>query len=256
MILCADRISAGKYDWAGYSQDLRDRVLAAVHGGLRVSSAAPLFRVSVSYIYKTLGWRRSTGDEMAHRSGGGPKPKLGANDDALRAQVMQQGDVTLIERQAWLAGDHAVKVSVCCLWARLRHLGLTLKKVAARHRAGLADVAEARRQWRAQRANGDRTIWCLSTKSAHRSRWPGSTAELARRAPVTPVPCGHWKTTTLIGALRRDRLVAPCAFDGPINGETVRAWVEQFLVPELKSGDIVILDNLPSHKVEGVRASR
>ena len=46
-----------------------------------------------------------------------------------------------------------------------------------------------------------------------------------------------------------------CAFDGPINGEKFRAWVEQFLVPELKPGDIVILDNLPSHEVEGVRAA-
>jgi hypothetical protein len=64
---------------------------------------------------------------------------------------------------------------------------------------------------------------------------------------VAPVPWGHWKTTTFLGALRQDGLVAPCAFDGPINGEKFRAWVEQFLVPELREGDIVILDNLPSH---------
>jgi transposase len=93
-----------------------------------VYSAAPLFRVSVSYIYKALGRRRATGDVTAHKSGGGPKPKLAAYDEALRAQVAQKGDVTLIELQAWLAGDHAVKVSVGCLWARVRHLGLTLKK--------------------------------------------------------------------------------------------------------------------------------
>ena len=95
-----------------YSQDLRDRVLAAVDGGLRVYSAAPLFRVSVSYIYKALGRRRATGDVTAHKSGGGPKPKLAAYDEALRAQVAQKGDITLVELQAWLAGDHAVRVSV------------------------------------------------------------------------------------------------------------------------------------------------
>jgi len=72
---------------------------------------------------------------------------------------------------------------------------------------------------------------------------------------VAPVPWGHWKTTTFIGALRQDGLIAPCAFDGPINGEKFRAWIEQFLVPELREGDIVILDNLPSHKVEGVRTA-
>ena len=70
---------------------------------------------------------------------------------------------------------------------------------------------------------------------------------------VAPVPWGHWKTTTFLGALRQDGLVAPCAFDGPINGERFRAWVEQFLVPELKPGDIVILDNLPAHKAKSAR---
>jgi transposase len=69
---------------------------------------------------------------------------------------------------------------------------------------------------------------------------------------VAPVPHGHWKTTTVIGALRADGLTAPAAFDGAINGESFLAYVQQILVPTLKPGDIVILDNLSSHKVEGV----
>ncbi len=77
----------------------------------------------------------------------------------------------------------------------------------------------------------------------------------ARRAPGRAGPLGPLEDDAFIGALRQDGLVAPCAFDGPINGEKFRAWVEQFLVPELKQGDIVILDNLPSHKVEGVRTA-
>ena len=87
-----------------------------------------MFRVSVSYIYKALGLRRATGDVTAHKSGGEPKPKLAAYDGALRPQVARKSDITLVELQAWLASDHAVKVSVGCLWARVRHLGLTLKK--------------------------------------------------------------------------------------------------------------------------------
>ncbi len=118
----------GKLMGVAYSQDLRDRVLAAVDGGLRVYSAAPMFRVSVSYIYKALGRRRASGDVTAHKSGGGPKPKLAAYDEALRAKVAQKEDATLVELQAWLANDHAVKVSIGALWARVRHLGLTLKK--------------------------------------------------------------------------------------------------------------------------------
>jgi transposase len=154
-----------------HSQDLRDRVLAAVDGGLRVYSAAPLFRVSVSYIYKALGRRRATGEVTAHKSGGGPKPKLAAYDEALRAQVAQKADVTLIELQAWLANDHAVKISVGALWARVRHLGLTLKKnrSAPRSRTGPTSLRPASNGGRS-RANGERQIWCLSTKPAPRPR--------------------------------------------------------------------------------------
>jgi transposase len=67
------------------------------------------------------------------------------------------------------------------------------------------------------------------------------------------VPHGHWKTLTFIAALRCDRIDAPCVFDGPINGRSFTAYVEQILVPTLKPGDIVILDNLGSHKGEAIR---
>lgn len=70
---------------------------------------------------------------------------------------------------------------------------------------------------------------------------------------VSAVPHGHWNTTTVIGALRQDGITAPCIFDGPINGEAFRAYVQQCLVPALRSGDVVIMDNLGSHKVAGVR---
>ena len=67
------------------------------------------------------------------------------------------------------------------------------------------------------------------------------------------VPYGHWKTMTFLAALRCDRIDAPCVFDGPINGETFTAYVEQFLVPTLGPGDVVIMDNLGSHKSQAVR---
>ena len=67
------------------------------------------------------------------------------------------------------------------------------------------------------------------------------------------VPHGHWKTTTFLAALRHDRITAPCVFDGPINGAAFKAWTEQMLAPTLNQGDIVILDNLSSHKVAGVK---
>ena len=69
------------------------------------------------------------------------------------------------------------------------------------------------------------------------------------------VPHGRWRTLTFIAALRVDRIDAPCVIDGPINGVTFRAYVEQFLVPTLKPGDIVVMDNLGSHKGAAVRAA-
>ncbi len=68
------------------------------------------------------------------------------------------------------------------------------------------------------------------------------------------VPHGHWKTTTFVAGLRLAGLVAPFVFDGPINAVTFEAYVEQFLVPELKAGDIVVMDNLSSHKRPKVAA--
>jgi transposase len=72
---------------------------------------------------------------------------------------------------------------------------------------------------------------------------------------LAKVPHGHWKTLTFLAGLRQDRIVAPCVFDGPINGVSFTAWVSQFLVPTLNPGDIVILDNLGSHKGKPVRAA-
>ncbi len=68
-------------------------------------------------------------------------------------------------------------------------------------------------------------------------------------------PHGHWKTLTFVAGLRSDRIVAPCVLDGPINGASFLAWVEQSLVPTLVRGDIVVLDNLGSHQGRAVRAA-
>ena len=111
-----------------YSQDLRERVMGAVDGGLGAYEVAPLLRVSVSYIYKALGRRRVTGETTARPSGRGPSPKLAPYDDALRQRIADEPDGTLNEIQAWLFAAHAIKVSIGCLWKRLRHLQLPLKK--------------------------------------------------------------------------------------------------------------------------------
>jgi transposase len=115
-------------------------------------------------------------------------------------------------------------------------------------------VADARAAWREAQKGFDpaRLVFIDET-------W-ASTAMTRRygRAPrgerlIGHAPNGHWITTTFIAALRCDRLTAPAVFDGPIDGESFLAYVRQILVPTLQPGDIVIMDNLPAHKVEGVR---
>lgn len=72
---------------------------------------------------------------------------------------------------------------------------------------------------------------------------------------VAKVPYGKWRTLTFLAALRNDRIDAPCVIDGPINGRSFLAYVEQFLAPTLKPGDVVIMDNLGSHKGKAVRSA-
>ena len=72
---------------------------------------------------------------------------------------------------------------------------------------------------------------------------------------VARVPHGHWTTMTFIAALRWDRIDAPLVLDGPINGEWFAAWVQQALIPTLSPGDVVVLDNLGSHKGKAVRTA-
>ena len=117
-----------------------------------------------------------------------------------------------------------------------------------------SDIARRRQRWRSWQANLDprRLVFIdetwIKTNMAPLRGW-GPKGERVRSF----TPHGHWRTLTFLGALRCDRLTAPCLFDGPINGERFKAYVEQFLVPTLKPGDVVILDNLGSHKGKAVR---
>lgn len=116
------------------------------------------------------------------------------------------------------------------------------------------DVANARTEWRAGQAqiNPDRLVFIDESGASTKMTRAYGRCPRGQRLVCT-VPYGHWKTTTFIGALRHHGMTAPCVFDGPINGEAFLAWTEQFLVPTLRKSDIVVMDNLPSHKVSGVR---
>jgi transposase len=132
--------------------------------------------------------------------------------------------------------------------------GCVSKKTLFALEQARSDVARRRRRWRSWQANLDpkRLVFIdetwIKTNMVPLRGWGPSGDRLRGFAPH-----GRWRTLTFLGALRCDCLTAPCVFDGPINGECFRAYVEQQLVPALKPGDIVIMDNLGSHKSAALR---
>lgn len=122
-----------------YSQDLRDRVLAAVDGGMAVRQAAVPLSVSIAYIYKALIRRRVTGEPGPAPGRGRPPRKLSpAHEAALADFVRVHPGITLVKAQSWLLDEHGVKLSMGALWLAMRRLGLSFKKSPQSRRTGAA----------------------------------------------------------------------------------------------------------------------
>src|SRR5262249_29710378 len=124
-------------------------------------------------------------------------------------------------------------------------------RAAEQHRA---DVARARRRWLRQQGFLDTTRLVFIDETATSINM----VRLRGRCPrgerlISHIPQGAWKTITFVAALRHNKMVAPMVIDGPIDGPAFVAYVEQCLAPMLKCNDIVVMDNLPAHKVPGVK---
>jgi len=116
------------------------------------------------------------------------------------------------------------------------------------------DVAQEREEWRnIQKIIDETRLVFIDETWAKTNMTPlYGWAPIGKRV-IDQMPHGHWKTTTFIAALRHDGLTAPMVIDGAINGELFLAYVNQILLSTLREGDIVVLDNLSSHKVAGVK---
>lgn len=115
-------------------------------------------------------------------------------------------------------------------------------------------MQEARREWKQNQGvlPSETLVFLDETSTATNMTRRHGRAQTGQRC-IAAVPHGHWKTTTFVAALRHDRVTAPMVADGPMDGALFLAYVREFLCPTLKRGDIVIADNLSSHKVAGVR---
>lgn len=132
--------------------------------------------------------------------------------------------------------------------------GSASKKTALASEQERPDIARKRERWKARQGSIDpkRLVFIdetwAKTNMAPLRGWAARGQRLIGRAPF-----GQWNTMTFVGALRHDGIIAPWVIDGPINGESFRTYVEQVLVPELRPDDIVVMDNLGSHKAPAIR---
>ena len=173
----------------------------------------------------------------------------------ILALIKETPDITLVEIAGHLDQAHGLKVAQSTVWRLLDRRGMTFKKKPRTP------------------ANSSGLMFCVGGGSGSRAQpdlepkrlvfidETGASTKMARRYGRSPrgercrapVPHGHWKTTTFVGALRLEGITAPMILDGAMHGAAFLAYAEQVLAPTLSPGDIVIMDNLPAHKPLAVR---
>ncbi|UPT95790.1 IS630 family transposase [Bradyrhizobium barranii subsp. apii] len=237
------------------SVDLRQRVVAAIDGGMSCRQAAERFGVSAASAIRWRGRLKKVGDIVPKRQGGDRKSqRIEAHSQLILEAVTARPDITLAELRELLK-RRGISTGIASLWRFFQRRKITLKKKtahAAEQRRG--DINAAREEWFEGQIDLDPERLVFIDETSANTKM----ARLYGRSPRgercrAAIPHGHWKTTTFTAGLRSDGLIAPLVLDGPMDGDAFLAYVEQLLAPSLRPGDTVIMDNLPAHKVHGVR---
>ncbi|WP_369810016.1 IS630 family transposase [Bradyrhizobium sediminis] len=236
-----------------YSLDLRKRVVTAIEGGMSRNQAAKRFGVAIS---TAIGWMQRVEETGSVEPGqmGGHKPKAISGDHAVwLSQRLRDSDFTIRGLVAELAG-RGLKVDYHSVWDFVHAEKLSFKKSVVAGERDRPDVARRRSQWTKYqgRVEAERLVFIDETWTRTDMAPLRGWALRGRRLPAK-VPHGRWKTMTFLAALRHDRIDAPWFIEGPIDGESFRTYVEKALLPTLRPGDIVVMDNLGSHKSKSVR---
>jgi transposase len=237
-----------------YSMDLRERVVAAVKsGGMSCNRAAKQFGLGVSTVISWVRLLRETGSVAPGKMGGHKPKKIAGEHRFWLLQRIKVGEFTLRGLVAELA-ERGLKVDYRSVWEFVHAEKLSFKKNLVAGERDRPDVARRRAQWTKyqDRIEPERLVFIDETWTKTNMAPLRGWAPRGRRL-IAKVPHRRWKTTTFVAALRLDRIDAPWLLEGPINGESFRTYVEQVLVPTLRKGDIVIMDNLGSHKGKAVR---
>ena len=193
---------------------------------------------------------RSTGLLEARAQGGDRRSaRIEGHAADILALVEATPDITLAEIADHLFNAHGERFAPSVIWRFFDRRDITFKKNLARQRAGRPDVAAERAAWKASQPEIDihRLVFIDETGASTKMARLYGRSQYGQRC-VAALPHGHWKTTTFVGALRPTGMTAPMVLDGPMDGSAFEAYVTQVLVPTLKPGDIIVMDNLPAHK--------
>ncbi len=198
----------------------------------------------------------ATGSIGALPGTGHSRSPLKAHEQWLFDLVATEPDLTLAEIRARLRVEKKLKVGTTSVWRFYNRHETTFKKTLHAAEQDRPDLAAARAALKAEQASlkAPRLVvideTSVTTKMVrHYGRCPVGERLVAK------VPHGHWKTMTFIAGLRIDGMTAPYVIDGSMDGPSFLAYVEQVLAPTLHDGDIVLMDNLRTHKVDGVAAA-
>jgi transposase len=238
-----------------YGQDLRDRVIEAGLTGPSLRQAARRFEVAAS---TAIGWvkRASVEGERAARPQGRPRgSKLDAHREFVLSRLDEKPDLTLEGLQRLLCEERGVRASLSTIWGLLRKARRTFKKKSLHaSEQDRPDVLEQREAWFEGQLDLDPRklvfvdeTWA-STNMTPLYGWAPQGERLCAGAPL-----GSWKRTTFVAGLRLTGMTAPMIIDGSIKGASFLDYVRRVLAPTLTPGDIVIVDNLSSHKSDDVR---
>jgi len=232
-------------------------VLGAVDGGMAVRAAAPAatFGVSIAYIYKALMRRRLTGDAGINPNRGHHPRKLsGEQELALAAHMRARPGITWRRCKPGYWPSTASRSAQARPGTRCIGSACHSKKALRAAEQDRPDVAARRKLWRAAQPfiDPESLVFLdetgVNTKMARLYGW-ASVGDRCRDA----VPFRHWKTMTFIAGLRLGGMTAPWVLEGAMDGDAFRVYVRDVLAPTLKRGDVVVFDNLPAHKVAGIR---
>jgi transposase len=237
------------------SMDIRKKVIKAIAGGMSRRQAAARFDIGPATAVRWAKRVEILGSVAPSRMGGDRgSRRIEAHAEFILAQLEEQPDLTILELREKIRERHGVGFGHATIWRFLaRHKITRKKKTGHASEQEREDVAEAREAWFEGQLDLDPSKlvfldeMAVSTNMARRFGW----APRGQRCRMS-VPFG-WKTKTLVAALRWDRIDAPMTIDGALDGASFLAYVEQVLAPTLSAGETVLMDNVRTHKVAGVK---